>query len=221
MWSHVSSEIPSIDWGYSSRRCSREYQPDPCATAQPRPERRLVSCLPCQPRSIRRARPIPAIPAAAAFNWSSCRLQMTTSAPAVANARAIAAPRPLLPPVTNAIRPERSNSLFCIIHPRVEPRFRSAFGLPHLRFHHSRHPCRSKSMVLDSTMFAAGQLHGGAFGSLWQRVYSRTLRIWLGARGVEASWLLLFRARLHLHGRLVVPSTKNTIRARRQTAPCS
>src|SRR5439155_23744765 len=56
---------------------------------------------------------------AAVFNSSSCRLQMATSAPAAANARAIAAPRPLLPPVTSAVRPERSKSLFCIIHPRV------------------------------------------------------------------------------------------------------
>ena len=34
---------------------------------------------------------------------------ITTSAPAWANPRAIALPRPLLPPVTSATRPERSN----------------------------------------------------------------------------------------------------------------
>jgi hypothetical protein len=37
-------------------------------------------------------------------------------------------------------------------------RFQSAFGLPHLRFHRNRRPWRSESMVMHSTMFAAGQL---------------------------------------------------------------
>src|ERR1700694_5780299 len=162
MWSHVSSEIPSINWGVFEpalfTRISTRPMRDSAAWA--RASACLLSAMSAAIHWTRTLKPA-AIPAAAAFNWSSCRLQMTTSAPAVANARAIAAPRPLLPPVTNAIRPERSNSLFCIIHPRVEPPV--SVGL------------RPAASAIPPPHMAR-------------------------RREVEASWHLLFRARLHLHG---------------------
>ena len=51
-------------------------------------------------------RPVsPVIASAARSQASSLRLATTTSAPAWANAVAIASPSPLLPPVTTATRP--------------------------------------------------------------------------------------------------------------------
>src|SRR5262245_53409441 len=76
-----------------------------------------------------------AISAAAVSSSAWCRLVMKTSAPASTNPRAMALPRPLLPPVTSATRPFRLNSVLCIDLPlqlayEHEDRLNVRAGLP-------------------------------------------------------------------------------------------
>src|SRR5262245_55780712 len=110
VWSQISSVSSASGIVGNSAASSRRMSIRPI-TSTALVARRSTS--PLRPRSVtasstRDWRPSP-ISATAATSSASCRLAIRMSAPASARPWAIAFPSPRLPPVTRALRPERSN----------------------------------------------------------------------------------------------------------------